>query len=76
MFASDCAGAEYKEKVMADIAKHPNVVSVEDVGVAADDNTAYPHVAVKAARAIAEGTYDRGIFICGTGMGKRASERC
>ena len=69
VLASDCAGAEYKDKIIADLNKHPNVKSVEDVGVPADDNTAYPHVAVKAAKMIAEGKADRGIFICGTGMG-------
>lgn len=70
VFASDCAGAEYKDKIKADLAKHPNVESIEDVGVPADDNTAYPHVAVNAARLIAEGKADRGIFVCGTGMGR------
>ena len=34
-----------------------------------DDDTAYPHVAVAGARKIAAGEADRGIFVCGTGMG-------
>lgn len=31
--------------------------------------TAYPHVAVTAAKKIAAGEADRGLFICGTGLG-------
>lgn len=45
------------------------VASVVDVGVDADGHTAYPHVAVEAARMIADGKADRAILICGTGLG-------
>lgn len=31
--------------------------------------TAYPHTAVNAAKKIAAGEADRGLFICGTGLG-------
>lgn len=34
-----------------------------------DEKTHYPHVAVDAAKAISEGRADRGILICGTGLG-------
>jgi ribose 5-phosphate isomerase B len=44
-------------------------VSVVDVGVDANGNTAYPHVAVDAARMVASGEADRAILICGTGLG-------
>lgn len=33
------------------------------------DKTAYPHVAVAAARLVATGKADRAILICGTGLG-------
>jgi ribose 5-phosphate isomerase B len=39
---------------------------VTDLG---SDDPVYAHVAVKLARAVAGGTYDRGILICGTGIG-------
>lgn len=40
-----------------------------DVGVGGDEHTDYPHVAVEAARRIAEGEADRALLICGTGLG-------
>jgi len=66
---SDDAGFDYKEVIKADLAKDPRVVSVTDVGVDADGHTAYPHVAVDAARLVANGEADRAILICGTGLG-------
>ncbi len=66
---SDDAGFDYKEIIKADLAKDPRVASVVDVGVDADGHTAYPHVAVDAARMVANGDADRAILICGTGLG-------
>ncbi|MCS6567392.1 ribose-5-phosphate isomerase [Curtobacterium flaccumfaciens pv. flaccumfaciens] len=66
---SDDAGFDYKEIIKADLAKDPRVASVVDVGVDADGHTAYPHVAVDAARLVANGEADRAILICGTGLG-------
>jgi len=65
----DDAGFEYKEAIKADLEKDPRVASVVDVGVDADGHTAYPHVAVDAARMVANGDADRAILICGTGLG-------
>jgi ribose 5-phosphate isomerase B len=48
---------------------------VIDVGVGADDTTAYPHVAVSAARLVAEGKADRALLVCGTGLGVAISAR-
>ncbi len=45
------------------------MASVVDIGVAANDSTAYPHLAVTAARKVAEGEADRALLICGTGLG-------
>lgn len=39
---------------------------VEDMG---SDDPIYANVAVKVAKAVAAGEYDRGILICGTGIG-------
>ncbi|WIB34142.1 ribose-5-phosphate isomerase [Curtobacterium sp. MCSS17_005] len=66
---SDDAGFDYKEVIKADLAKDSRVASVVDVGVDADGHTAYPHVAVDAARLVANGEADRAILICGTGLG-------
>lgn len=64
----DDAGVGYKDTLKADLEKNPRVKAVVDVGVnAADDKTAYPHVAVEAARRIINGEADRALLICGTG---------
>ncbi len=47
----------------------PRVDLVLDGGLTPDEDVDYPHVAVAAARRIAAGEADRGIFVCGTGMG-------
>lgn len=65
----DEAGLQYKEVIRADLEDDPRVVSVVDVGVSGTEDTAYPHVAVAAARLVAAGKADRAILICGTGLG-------
>ncbi|MEH3139992.1 MAG: ribose-5-phosphate isomerase [Mycobacterium kyogaense] len=66
---SDDAGFDYKEALKSDLQADDRVAEVTDVGVSADENTAYPHVAVAAARMIAEGKADRALLVCGTGLG-------
>ncbi|KAF9026963.1 hypothetical protein BDZ89DRAFT_952586 [Hymenopellis radicata] len=66
----DEAGVQYKDILKADLKSHPLVCEVIDVGVgASSDKTAYPHVAVAAAKKIAAGEADRALLICGTGLG-------
>lgn len=66
---SDEAGYEYKEALKDDLLGDMRVAEVTDVGVGADERTAYPHVAVAAARMIVEGKADRALLVCGTGLG-------
>ncbi|GHJ37528.1 ribose-5-phosphate isomerase [Streptomyces sp. TS71-3] len=66
---SDDAGLDYKEALKRDLENDPRVCEVLDVGVRPDEHTAYPHVAVKAARLVAEGAADRALLVCGTGLG-------
>lgn len=66
---SDDAGYEYKEALKGDLRADDRVAEVIDVGVGTDENTAYPHVAVAAARLVAEGKADRALLVCGTGLG-------
>jgi ribose 5-phosphate isomerase B len=66
---SDDAGYQYKEALKRDLAGHPRVVEVTDIGVNADGHTAYPEVAIAAAELIVAGRADRGLLICGTGLG-------
>lgn len=67
--AADSAGVDYKDVLKKDLEADPRVDTVIDVGLAPGENVDYPHVAVKGARLIAEGHADRGLFVCGTGMG-------
>lgn len=66
---SDDAGLDYKDILKRDLQQDERVSQVIDVGVAAGETTAYPHVAVTAARMIAEGNADRALLLCGTGLG-------
>jgi len=66
---ADDAGYDYKEILKRDLDGDPRVGSVVDVGVTADGHTAYPHVAVEAARLVAAGEADRALLVCGTGLG-------
>jgi len=66
---SDEAGLQYKNQLKADFTGDERVSKVFDVGVHADDSTAYPHVAVAAARLVAQGGADRALLVCGTGLG-------
>ena len=70
---SDDAGVEYRRLLRADLESDPRVGEVVDVGVDEDGHTAYPHIAVRAARLVAEGTVDRALLICGTGLGMAIS---
>jgi ribose 5-phosphate isomerase B len=66
---SDDAGFTYKEALKADLAASDLVESVQDVGVDADGDTAYPLVAIAAAELVAAGKADRALLVCGTGLG-------
>jgi|GEM_PF-14550 len=66
---SDDAGLDYKTILKRDLQADERVAEVIDVGVGVDESTAYPHVAVAAARLVASGEADRALLICGTGLG-------
>ncbi len=42
---------------------------VDDLGVSSDDPVDYPDVAVELAEDVASGAHERGILVCGTGIG-------
>lgn len=66
---SDDAGVDYRLLLAALLEGDARVSEVVDIGVGADEHTAYPHVAVEAARRVASGTADRALLVCGTGLG-------
>jgi ribose 5-phosphate isomerase B len=44
-------------------------IELKDFGVHSDDKVDYPDIAVKVAESVAAGEVDRGILVCGTGIG-------
>jgi ribose 5-phosphate isomerase B len=65
----DDAGTRFRDVLAADLRKDHRVAAVIDIGVAANETTAYPHIAVTAGRMVMEGKADRALLICGTGLG-------
>lgn len=63
----DNAGAPLLQAVREVLQKRG--VDFEDYGVAADDPTLYPDVALTVSQRIASGECERGILVCGTGIG-------
>jgi ribose 5-phosphate isomerase B len=70
VIGGDNAGYGYKEEFKALLEADDRVDSVVDVGVTGrEDGTYYPNVAEEAAKKIAAGEADRGLLVCGTGLG-------
>lgn len=66
---SDDAGLDYKRVLASDLDAMDDVAEVIDVGVAENEDTDYPHIAVEAAQLVADGRADRALLFCGTGLG-------
>ena len=64
---SDHAGYLMKEKVKAHLLERD--IEVEDVGTHSEDSVDYTDFGKVVARKVSDGTFDRGILICGTGIG-------
>jgi len=67
VIGSDHAGFHLKETIKALLGGMG--VPYEDVGAASTASSDYPDFAAAAARAILDGRADRGILVCGTGIG-------
>lgn len=64
---SDHGGFNYKESII-DYLKARNI-EYTDVGTYTRESCDYPEIAQKVAKIVASGEADRGILICGTGIG-------
>ncbi|HSB33469.1 MAG TPA: ribose 5-phosphate isomerase B [Nitrospirota bacterium] len=64
----DHGGFELKEEVLKFIRTVANI-EVSDLGPAGRESVDYPDYGAKVAEAVSNGTMDRGILICGTGIG-------
>jgi ribose 5-phosphate isomerase B len=67
MIACDHAGLELKQK----LARHLEALQqdVEDIGTHDDRSVDYPDYAARVARAVAAGEVERGVLVCGSGIG-------
>lgn len=66
---ADNAGAELKNALKRQL-EADDRVEVRDFGVSdAEDTTAYPHVGIAVAEAVARSEALRGLLACGTGIG-------
>jgi ribose 5-phosphate isomerase B len=64
---SDHAGFELKEDLRQYLAEQK--IEVEDLGVKSESPADYPDIGAAVAEKVARGEFDRGILICGTGLG-------
>ena len=71
---ADNAGADLKNLLKKQLERDPRVAAINDFGVPdASDETAYPHVGLNVAEAVARGEARRGLLVCGTGIGMAIS---
>jgi ribose 5-phosphate isomerase B len=64
----DHAAFGLKEKVKAYLFQEIGI-SLEDVGAFSESSVDYPDFGIRVAGAVSQGKYERGILICGTGLG-------
>ena len=67
VIASDHGGLELKEAISSYLKDAG--VDIVDLGTMNDDSVDYPDFGIKVARAVSVGEADKGILICGTGIG-------
>jgi ribose 5-phosphate isomerase B len=65
--ASDHAGYRLKEQLKPTLDEL--AVEYEDLGTFDETSVDYPDYGVKVAKGVAEGKYDFGVLVCGTGLG-------
>jgi ribose 5-phosphate isomerase B len=56
-----------KEYVKSLLTEHG--IRFDDIGAHSEERTDYPYFAAKVARAVSKGDYERGILLCGSGIG-------
>jgi ribose 5-phosphate isomerase B len=67
IIGSDHAGYQMKEKVIAHLRQQG--IEVEDVGTHSEESVDYTDYGQAVAGKVSDATFDRGILICGTGLG-------
>ncbi len=67
--ASDHGGYKLKSELLPLLRDRSGLVHVEDLGTHGDASVDYPDFAHAMAKAITSGKIERGILVCGTGVG-------
>ena len=65
--ASDHGGFVMKAQIIAHLQSRG--IEIADLGCYSEDSVDYPEYAAKLCKAIRAGEYERGILVCGTGIG-------
>lgn len=65
--ASDHGGFAMKTQIAEHLKERG--IAFEDLGCYSEESVDYPHYAEQVARGVAAGMYERGILVCGTGIG-------
>ena len=71
-FGCDHGGFPAKEEVINYLLQ--NGYEVIDAGTFSDESCDYPEFAVKVCNCVLDGTADKGVLICGTGIGMSIAE--
>lgn len=66
---NDHRGAHLKEKILQKFKKY----TIKDVGCRSEENVDYPDYSERVSEMVSKGDVDRGILICGTGIGMSIS---
>jgi ribose 5-phosphate isomerase B len=64
---SDHAAYQLKEKIKAYLIE--SGMAVNDIGTYSEDSVDYVDFGIKASKLVSSGEYERGILLCGTGLG-------
>ena len=67
VIGSDHRGLQLKKRVIELVQNAGH--TIEDYGAYTEERVDYPDIAKKVGDAVVKGTFDRGILICGTGIG-------
>jgi len=67
IMGSDHAAYVLKEKIKSYIIDKG--IDVEDVGTHSEDSVDYPDIGMEVASQVSRGKFDRGLLLCGTGIG-------
>ena len=67
VIGSDHAAYQLKEKIKAYLIE--TALDVNDVGTYSEDSVDYADFGIKVSKMVSAGEYERGILLCGTGLG-------